>query len=394
MSILLSLLLVIRLLGWLSPVECFSRCERYRSLQLDPFHRCGATCTPRPQDPTRLEALPSITNNEYSKRVAVLASVPVAWGSFEVAVRFAYGATAVPIPPLVFSVAYYAVATATLWPPALLQTNSSFFDTKEAQQEHELASWTATRGGAELGTYLFIGNLLQVIALQTIPSDRAAFLLQLMTLFVPIAQSLVEQKLPSKRIWIACIVALVGVALMTLDMDQGFKLQWDLGDTLVICAAVSYTFHCLRLETFAQRTNPLRLAASKALTELSLSSLLAAVSAAAFLSGRSGFFGESGSDCFQFASSLDETTLDSLLPLVFATVWTGLVPVSYTIYAQSYGQAKVRPATANLIYTTQPIWTATFAYLILGERLEPIGYLGGALIGASVILSVVNTKES
>ena len=63
-----------------------------------------------------------------------------------------------------------------------------------------------------------------------------------------------------------------------------------------------------------------------------------------------------------------------------------LVTVAYTIYAQSYGQSRVRPATANLIYTTQPICTAIFAWFLLGESLGPAGYIGGSLIGFAVLL--------
>jgi drug/metabolite transporter (DMT)-like permease len=92
-------------------------------------------------------------------------------------------------------------------------------------------------------------------------------------------------------------------------------------------------------------------------------------------------------------SSTSSGSSSSILPLGLATLWTGLVPVSYTIYAQSYGQARVRPVTANLIYTSQPIWTAVFAYSILGERLEATGYIGGALIGASVLLAVLPQQD-
>jgi drug/metabolite transporter (DMT)-like permease len=342
-------------------------------------------------------------NDDYDKRLAVLASVPIAWGSFEVAVRFAYAATDPPVPPLLFSVAYYAVATAALWLPALMLTkdivekNTPYEADVDGKEERDDSWKTAGRGGVELGSYLFIGNMLQVIGLQTIPSDRAAFLLQLTTLFVPIAQSLSERTLPPNRIWIASVIALVGVGFMTLDGDMGGginSLQWKLGDTLVICAAVSYTFHCLRLETFAQKTKPLRLAASKALTELSLSALLTILAILAFGHEDAGFLGRSGEACITFLSTLDPSQ-KSIQPLAVATIWTGLAPVSYTIYAQSYGQAKVRPVTANLIYTSQPIWTAVFAYSILGERLAATGYIGGALIGASVLLAVLpQDKES
>jgi drug/metabolite transporter (DMT)-like permease len=60
--------------------------------------------------------------------------------------------------------------------------------------------------------------------------------------------------------------------------------------------------------------------------------------------------------------------------------------VAYTIYAQSFGQRYIPAATANLIYTTQPLYTAFFAWLLLGETLGPLGYAGGVIILLAVLL--------
>ena len=59
--------------------------------------------------------------------------------------------------------------------------------------------------------------------------------------------------------------------------------------------------------------------------------------------------------------------------------------VAYTIWAQSYGQSGGISATnANLVYTTQPLWSAAFAWLLLGELLTPSEAAGGLVIGAAL----------
>ena len=74
-----------------------------------------------------------------------------------------------------------------------------------------------------------------------------------------------------------------------------------------------------------------------------------------------------------------------------AVAWTGFVPVAYTIVAQSYGQRFIQPVTANLIYTLQPIATAVVAWLVLGESsLTPLGYAGALILGAAVVLVVLD----
>ncbi len=44
-------------------------------------------------------------------------------------------------------------------------------------------------------------------------------------------------------------------------------------------------------------------------------------------------------------------------------------------------------AQASLISTVEPLWTILAASILLGERLAPIQWVGGALILAGVLLS-------
>jgi drug/metabolite transporter (DMT)-like permease len=286
--------------------------------------------------------------------------------------------------------------------------------------EREKDQWPI-RGGMELGTYLFVGNLLQVVGLQSVNSDRAAFLLQLTTVFVPLLQAIVDRSLRTVgvRIWGACALALIGVGIMGLDDAERLdfalqsisnQFQWSPGDSLIVLAAVAYTFHCIRLEGYAKSTSAVKLATCKAITEMTLSGMAAvAVISHAYQStidtasidpGFSSFLAKSGQECIDFLFSFKSSFMSGnmtpsiFIPAILATIWTGLVPVAYTILAQSYGQSRVRPVTANLIYTIQPICTAIFAYLLLQETLGLAGFFGGTLIGAAVLLVVLDYSSA
>lgn len=113
-------------------------------------------------------------SNERKKGILVLLTVPLAWGTFEPAVRYVYEIKPA-VPVFVFSVGYYLVAAVTLSILALVDASEG--NTSNDPREMTLPS----KGGIELGAYLFVGNALQVLGLQTVPSDRAAFLLQLTT---------------------------------------------------------------------------------------------------------------------------------------------------------------------------------------------------------------------
>jgi drug/metabolite transporter (DMT)-like permease len=343
-------------------------------------------------------------------------------------VRFVYQLQP-DIPPFVFSLVYYLVATSALLffasRPAALDDDVPIGgdsipleESDESLSKPTVADLLPIQGGLELGTYLFIGNGLQVVGLKTVPSDRAAFLLQLTTIFVPLVQAIFARNLlavPTKT-WIACLIALCGVGLMGLDgAGDGSisslssvsldNIEFSQGDMFIILGALAYTFHCIRLEGYAKTTSAAKLAAAKASTETMWSALTVTTCViAALTSSTDGstldVARRSGENIISyvgnFQNELQDTSahVDQWSTLAAAVAWTGLVTVAYTIYAQSFGQSRVKPATANLIYSIQPLFTALFAWAILGETLGPAGYAGGALIGSSVLLVIQDDDGS
>ena len=109
------------------------------------------------------------------------------------------------------------------------------------------------------------------------------------------------------------------------------------------------------------------------------------------------FVAEMGTEVHSFFATMAEAassgslSYHSILPAAGAVLWTGWVTCAYTIYAQSYSQRRVGPTSANLIYTAQPIFSAIFAWALLGETLGPAGYGGGTLIAAA--LALIATSE-
>jgi drug/metabolite transporter (DMT)-like permease len=356
----------------------------------------------------------------------------MAWGTFEPAVRLVYKYQP-SIPPFLFSFLYYLVAASAL---GTMVATSNDDETGDHDDMHERSSDDSSqRAGLELGTYLFVGNALQVIGLQTVASDKAAFLLQLTTVFVPLVQCVWARNLwlVTQTTWLACVIALFGVALIGLDgagpgnhasMDATALLQsmsqWNnfgTGDWYIMLGALFYSFHCLRLETYARTTSAVKLAAAKATTETVWSGLVICIclTAATIVASPSSNDGAlhphsnpvldlaqtSGRNLVDYVAqatsssmSSSSTTNQHWPQVVLATVWTGLVTVAYTIYAQSYGQAQVSATTANLIYSIQPFFTALVAFFLLGETLGAGGFVGGIFIGAAVLLVVLDENDS
>mmetsp|Transcript_51369 Transcript_51369/g.154342 ORF Transcript_51369/g.154342 Transcript_51369/m.154342 type:complete len:508 (-) Transcript_51369:462-1985(-) len=359
--------------------------------------------------------------NDRTLGVLVLLTVPLAWGTYAPVVRYVYEMNP-PIPGFVFSAGYYLIATVSLLGLNMMRRDENL---AQGAVEDQAAISSAgnmdgknllvsIRGGLELGGYLFLGNCLQVIGLKTVPADRAAFLVQLTTIMVPLLDAALKKdfRLISRQTWVSCILAFVGVIVMGYDGKElagvGDALSavvdtFTSGDLLIVFAAFAYTLHVVRLGRYAQYTTPLQLAAAKATTEAALSlaliTFLVSVGDGSFTHVPN-FISDMGVEVSSYFSTFGNAistgalTPDSLLSAAGAILWTGLVTCAYTIYAQSYGQQRVSPTNANLIYTMQPVFSAFFAWTLLGETLGAAGYFGASLIGVSLALVTSDWGEA
>lgn len=319
------------------------------------------------------------------------------------------------MPGFVFSAGYYVVAAVSLSILAQLQANNDdpeIINAPVDMQAEEENNKITTRGGWELGSYLFIGNGLQVVGLQTVPADRAAFLVQLTTVIVPLLSAFASGNLSAipLQTWAACFIAFSGVVIMGADGnsaagDQSGSLPLDSlefnvsrGDALILLAAIAYSMHVVRLGEYAPRTTAIKLAASKATTEAFLSIALVA---ALFVIGSSAqsslpeFVNKIGHEVVEYYNAISSAVMNgsvlssessSLGVSAAAILWTGWITCAYTIFAQSFGQGRVNPTDSNLIYTTQPLFSSLFAYVLLGELLGVYGYIGASLIGVALWL--------
>ena len=292
----------------------------------------------------------------------VLLTVPISWGTYVPVVRYLY-AIQPPVPGFVFSACYYALAAITTTSLAAWQSSKKSSD--DSLDQHSDEPSMPLMGGIELGSYLFIANCLQIIGLRTVESDRAGFLVQLTTVMVPFVEALFAGNLLTVPVgtWIACIFAFLGLFIMGLDGKAALLndpisalvvtlSSFTQGDFLIIGAAILYTLHVVRLGAYAKETTPMKLAASKATVETIFSTLLVVgLMSLAPLDTQNGLLGfavQSGKEIITFFSSFTtglangSVPKSALLSATGAVLWTGWVTCAYTIYAQSFGQSRVR----------------------------------------------------
>ncbi len=115
--------------------------------------------------------------------------------------------------------------------------------------------------GVALGTLFFIGMLLQVIGLGTIPASRSGFLTSLAVVFTPLLSTIFRRRLPRSTVMAGVAFALVGVAVLTeiIDFNGGVSIapdslsRWTWGDSLTILAAIFFSCQILLVDVLGKR---------------------------------------------------------------------------------------------------------------------------------------------
>ena len=297
--------------------------------------------------------------------------VPVAWGTFGVAVK-SIARLGAPPPELAFSVMQYIVSSSAL---GLL----SSVTLPPAASEKLPATGAATAAaGFELGSYLFFGAMLQLFGLSMTTATRGAFIVQLTTLFVPLMDAAAKRTAPSRLILGACALAFCGVTAFVKSVPAGLAVgSTMMGDGLIGLAALLYSWHVVRLSYHAPRIPPVALARAKELTRLCLGTLM--------LVGGIALVAPQRQALVLFVRSFSAATAEAFTALALVS-WVGLVTTAFPTWAQSFGQRSIDAGTATVIYTAQPLWSAAFGFALLGERLSRQSLAGAAAIFCAVAL--------
>lgn len=73
-----------------------------------------------------------------------------------------------------------------------------------------------------------------------------------------------------------------------------------------------------------------------------------------------------------------------------AALFLGIVCSGVCLVIQSVYQKHTTASRASLIFTLEPVFSAIFAFFLLGERIGVKGYIGSALMLASLVLVEVD----
>lgn len=233
--------------------------------------------------------------------------------------------------------------------------------------------------GLEVGMWTAIGYLAQAEGLETIDAGKSAFICSLAVVTVPVLDFLAGKKILSRHV-LGAILAVIGVGFLEMDgpvsaiTESGGAFNLDTGDMLSLVQPLAFGLGFWRMEDAMRRfpEDAMKVTAAQLLAVFIMSVCYCGISAG-------------GIDGLPDTSQIVSWITDPMI--LGALCWTGLITTAFTVYLETLALKTLSAAETTMIFSTEPLFGATFAAAVMGETFGQGGLIGGALILGGCIFS-------
>lgn len=259
---------------------------------------------------------------------------------------------------------------------------STYFLTKMAVEELEPFNLTALRFGTAfiitalfffkrirnadrtvikysiiLGVLAVIAVLSMTFGVQYTTASNAGFLISLSVVIIPLISVVVLKKKIKAKLLLSVILATIGIVCLTLNE----QLTINKGDILCILCAASFAVQVLIMERIPKSADSVAIGA----LQLGITAVVN----------------------FILSFFLENFTVPRDLKVWGVIVILGVFCTAFCYIIQIYALKNTSAIQAGIILSLEPVFSAIFAYIFLGELLSKQGYIGAILLFISVILA-------
>lgn len=217
--------------------------------------------------------------------------------------------------------------------------------------------------GFWLGTALFAGFALQIIALQYTAPSKSAFLTATNVVFVPFIALVIYKKRIELRCLIGAGLAIVGAGVLSLQRD----FSVNVGDGLTLLCAIGFAFQIFLTGEYVGRIR------ASVLNFLQMTTACVLSIVGLFVSGD-----------FHFAPSMK-----SLL----AVLYLGVASTTICYLLQTVSQKYVDETKSAIILSMESVFGTVFSVILLDESVTVRMIVGSALILSAVLISEIQPKR-
>lgn len=212
------------------------------------------------------------------------------------------------------------------------------------------------------GTILFIASALQQYGISiNHNAGKAGFITGLYTVLVPILGFLILKNKTGANIWIAVVLAVSGLFL--LSAGDGFE-EISMGDVVVFIGAFFWAGHILVIDKFVDHVSPIKFAHLQ--------------------------FMVCGIWNLIFAAFTENITIHGITATAIPILYTGIMSTGVAYTCQILGQKGTNPNLSAIILSTECVFSAVGGALVLGETMSQKGYIGCVLMFLGIIVSQID----
>ena len=208
-----------------------------------------------------------------------------------------------------------------------------------------------------LGVLAVIAVLSMTFGVQYTTASNAGFLISLSVVMIPLISVVVLKKRIKAKLLLSVILATIGIVCLTLNE----QLTINKGDILCILCATSFAVQVLIMERIPKSADSVAIGA----LQLGITAMVN----------------------FILSFFLENFTVPSDLKVWGVIVILGVFCTAFCYIIQIYALKDTSAIQAGIILSLEPVFSAIFAYIFLGELLSKQGYIGAILLFISVILA-------
>lgn len=214
-----------------------------------------------------------------------------------------------------------------------------------------------------LAVILFAVFMCMTFGLEYTTASNAGFLQSLTVIIIPlISFTVLKQKIERKVIAGVCL-AVVGIALLTLDT----RLQVNFGDLLCLLCAALFAVHVVVTEVYTRNVDSVALG----VLQLGFVALFSTT----------------------FSLAVESFTLPGDLMSWIVVLALSILCTAVGYIVQTTAQRYTSAIHTGLILSLEPVFSAVFSYIILKEVLAPKGYVGAAVLLAGVLIAELDSGK-
>ena len=219
--------------------------------------------------------------------------------------------------------------------------------------------------GVILGVFLFSAFATQTFGLLYTKSSIVAFITGLNVICVPFLGYLLFKEHISKKVFMATIVAVIGLYLLTMSGS----LTIEIGEFLTLICAILFALQIIFTGKFSKEVNVFLLVLFQLITVTILSLV--------------------------FSLTLDNVTFDLNYDYTFfkAIIITAVFATVYAFLIQTFMQQFTTASKTAIIFAMEPVSASIYAFLAAGEVLSLVQITGAVLIILATLIAEIKFKK-